>query len=155
MKTVKKRSQLQEKSVAKNLGGRVVVASGALWSAKGDVRNDNYLVECKTTRKDFYTITSKVWEKIVKEANSDHLRTPLLVVDLRDYDRYVIFPYNILESELENEHTHTFQGKGKSFTFKGLDDLPYIIATFKSLSGLKDNKIVAVRFQDLDKYINI
>ena len=34
MKTVKRRSQKQEKSVAKDMGAKVVVASGAMWSAK-------------------------------------------------------------------------------------------------------------------------
>lgn len=91
MKTVKKRSQKQEKSVAKTFNGKVTAASGALWGMKGDVRNDRFLIECKTTEKDYYTLTAKVWEKIQEEALKDHMRTPLLMVDLEDSERYVIF----------------------------------------------------------------
>ena len=76
MKTVKRRSQKQEKSVAKDFNARTVVASGAKWGAKGDVRNDKFLIECKTTEKDYYSLTANVWEKIEREAITDHMRTP-------------------------------------------------------------------------------
>lgn len=91
MRTVKKRSQKQENSVAKTFGGRVTAASGALWGMKGDVRSDKFLIECKTTEKDYYTLTSKTWEKIQEEAIKDHMRTPLMMIDLKDRDRYVVF----------------------------------------------------------------
>lgn len=91
MKTVKRRSQKQEKSVAKQFGGKVTIASGAIWSSKGDVRNSKFLIECKTTEKDYYSLTAKVWEKIEQEAIKDHLRTPLMVIDLEDKDRVVVF----------------------------------------------------------------
>ena len=64
MKTVKRRSQKQEKSVAKDFNANVTVASGAFWGMKADVRNDKFLIECKTTEKDYYSLTAKVWEKI-------------------------------------------------------------------------------------------
>lgn len=51
---VRKKSQLQEKRVASELGGRVTPASGALWGAKGDVKSDLFLAECKTTEKPAY-----------------------------------------------------------------------------------------------------
>lgn len=89
---VKKKSQLQEKSVAKDLNAKTVVASGALWGSKGDVRHDEFLVECKTTEKPFYSLTMKVWEKIEKEAVRDGLRTPLMCVDINNgEDRYAVF----------------------------------------------------------------
>ena len=89
---VKKKSQLQEKSVAKDLDAKTVVASGALWGSKGDVRHDEFLVECKTTEKPYYSLTMKVWEKIEKEAVRDGLRIPLMCVDLNDgKDRYAVF----------------------------------------------------------------
>lgn len=91
MKTVKKRSQKQEKSVAQKFGGKVTAASGALWGMKGDVRTDKFLIECKTTEKDYYTLTAKVWEKIQEEAIKDHMRIPLMMIDLKDQDRYVVF----------------------------------------------------------------
>lgn len=91
MKTVRRRSQKQEKSVAKKFGGRVTAASGALWSMKGDVRTNKFLIECKTTEKSYYTLTAKVWEKIALEALKDHMRTPLMSIDLEDTERYIVF----------------------------------------------------------------
>ena len=89
---VKKKSQKQEKSVAKDLNARTVVASGALWGSKGDVRHDNLLVECKTTDKSFYSLTMQVWEKIEKEAIRDGLRLPVMCIDLNGgKDRYAVF----------------------------------------------------------------
>ena len=89
---VKKKSQLQEKSVAKDLNARVVVASGALWGSKGDVRHDNLLVECKTTDKDFYSLTLTTWEKIEKEAIKDGLRIPVMCVDIKGgKERYAVY----------------------------------------------------------------
>ena len=86
---VKKKSQLQEKRVAKDLDARTVVASGALWCSKGDVRHDDFLVECKTTENPYYSLTMKVWEKIEKEATRDGLRVPLMCVDVNGgKDRY-------------------------------------------------------------------
>ena len=89
---VKKKSQKQEKSVAKDLNARTVVASGALWGSKGDVRHDNLLVECKTTEKDFYSVTMSVWDKIEREAVKDGLRVPIMCIDLKDgKERYAVF----------------------------------------------------------------
>ena len=89
---VKKKSQLQEKSVAKDLDARTVIASGALWGSKGDVRHDDFLVECKTTEKPYYSLTMKVWEKIEKEAIKDGLRIPLMCIDINDgKDRFAVF----------------------------------------------------------------
>lgn len=89
---VKKKSQLQERSVAKDLNARTVVASGALWGSKGDVRHDNLLVECKTTEKPFYSLTITVWEKIEKEAINDGLRLPVMCIDVNGgKDRYAVF----------------------------------------------------------------
>ena len=91
MITVKKRSQKQEKSVAKDFIAKVVVASGALWGAKGDVRSDKFLIECKTTQKDYYSLTATIWEKIEQEALKDNLRIPLMAIDIKDRDRVIVF----------------------------------------------------------------
>lgn len=89
---VKKKSQLQEKSVAKDLNARTVVASGALWGSKGDVRHDNLLVECKTTDKDFYSVTLTTWDKIEREAIKDGLRIPVMCIDIKGgKERYAVY----------------------------------------------------------------
>lgn len=92
---VKKKSQKQEEDIAQKVGGNRVVASGALWGAKGDVRTDTLLIEAKTTSKEYYSVTAKVWEKIEREAVSDGLRFPLMIVDLKDGEkRYAVFSLN-------------------------------------------------------------
>ena len=58
--TTRYRSNKQEREVAKIFGGKQVIASGSLWFADSDVRSDKYLIECKTTEKDYYTLTAKV-----------------------------------------------------------------------------------------------
>ena len=88
--TTKYKSNKQEKDVAKILGGKTVMASGSLWQAKGDVRTSKYLVECKTTDKDFYKLEQKILAKIAKEAIKDGLRSPLLVFDCKN-ERFVVF----------------------------------------------------------------
>ena len=146
MKTVKRRSQKQEKSVAKDFSAKTVVASGALWGAKGDVRNDKFLIECKTTEKDYYTITNKVWEMIEEESLKDRMRTPLLIIDLQDRDRYVVFNPNQFMKQVNTyeivPHVH---GGCNSYKFKGYTDenLP-ILFSMLPLKSVKKNHILMV-----------
>ena len=84
-------SKRQESKVAKELSGKVTPASGALWGAKADVRNDTFLVECKTTEKDFYSLTFNTWDKIYREAIKDSLRIPVMCIDLQNgKQRYAV-----------------------------------------------------------------
>lgn len=78
-----RKSRKQEKNVAKELEARPVIASGALWGAKGDVRHDGYLIECKTTEKDYYVLSKSTWAKIRREAIRDGIRVPLMSIDLQ------------------------------------------------------------------------
>lgn len=82
--TTKYKSNLQEKRVAKDLNAKVTVASGALSFQKADVRNDIFLVECKTTSKPFYSLTETTWKRIEKQALMDGIRVPLMCIDLED-----------------------------------------------------------------------
>jgi len=135
--TDKRRSQKQEKSVAKAFNAKTTPASGAKWGQKADVRNEDYLIECKTTQKDFYTITTKVWEKIRTEAIKDHGRIPLLVIDLRDKDRYVVFRPQDFDHKVNTyecaPHVH---GGFKSFKFNG-----YSVLHVPILFSLKSDKM--------------
>jgi Holliday junction resolvase len=45
-----------ERKLAKKLGGRVQPGSGALPFAKEDVKTADYLIQCKSTTKNSYTI---------------------------------------------------------------------------------------------------
>lgn len=78
----KLRSKKQEKRVASELKGKTQPASGALWGAKADVRSDLFLVECKTTLKDYYQLSYNIWNKIYREAVKDGLRIPVMCIDL-------------------------------------------------------------------------
>ena len=80
----KKKSQSQEKRVAKEIGGKTTIASGAFWSSKADVRSKLFLVECKTTEKDFYSLTYNVWNKVYNEAIKDGMRIPIMCIDLNN-----------------------------------------------------------------------
>jgi hypothetical protein len=97
MLPTKKASLKQEKRVAKEVGGRATIASGALPSQKGDVRSSRFLIECKTTEKDFFTFTRKVWDKIKKEAIRDGMRYPVLSVEFAAHlKQSAIFSFNDL-----------------------------------------------------------
>lgn len=59
MEATRDYSNVQEKSVASALGGKVVANSGATAFLKGDVSLDNALVECKTVMKKQSSISIK------------------------------------------------------------------------------------------------
>lgn len=87
---VRDKSKRQEARTAKDLGGKTTIASGALVQ-KGDVFNEHFLVECKTTEKPYYSLTRKVWDKIVKEARNSNLRTAVMRIDISDSDNPMSF----------------------------------------------------------------
>lgn len=89
-----KQSQKHEKRIAKAIGGSTTAASGAFWSRKGDVRNNELLVEHKWTGKKSKTIQSAELKKITNEAIMDG-RTPIFGIHL-DGEDYVI----LLETDL-------------------------------------------------------
>ena len=60
-------SKSQEKNVAEKINGRVQIASGAL-DEKGDVKSEQFLIECKTTGKLSYPLRYSTWNKIREEA---------------------------------------------------------------------------------------
>lgn len=153
MKTVKRRSQKQEKSVAKDFDARTVVASGALWGAKGDVRNDKFLIECKTTQKDFYAVSTKVWEKIEEEALKDRMRIPLLVVDLHDSDRYVIFNPNQFDTKVDAYDLKvSVHGGCKSFRLNGID-FPMLFSLNVIKSKKRQHILIAMPFKDFEEFL--
>ena len=155
MKTVKRRSQKQEKSVAKKFNARLTAASGALWGMKGDVRSDKYLIECKTTEKDFYTLTAKVWEKIQEEAIQDHMRTPLMVIDLKDTDRYVVFrPKDFNRSIVSPLLSSVQVNKSVRITSTMVGEMEtgdYIHSQQFILSGKQNNVLCVMMYKDFEE----
>ena len=155
MKTVKRRSQKQEKSVAKKFNARVTAASGALWGMKGDVRSDKCLIECKTTEKDYYTLTAKVWEKIQEEAIQDHMRTPLMVIDLKDTDRYVVFrPKDFNKSMVSPLLSSVQVNKSVRITSTMVGEMEtgdYIHSQQFILSGKQNNVLCVMMYKDFEE----
>ena len=70
MKPTRFYSNLQEKKVAKAVGGKKVANSGATAFNKGDVTTDNILIECKTCCDDkkSFSIKKEWLEKNKEEA---------------------------------------------------------------------------------------
>ena len=81
-------SKKQEKRIAKEMNAKVTVASGALEFQKADVRDDMFLVEAKTTEKEFYPLNIKTWDKISDQALHDGMRIPVMCLDFLKYDRF-------------------------------------------------------------------
>ncbi len=78
-----KRSGLQEREIAKNLGAKLVPRSGA-GKQKGDVRDKGFLrIEAKTTLKKSFSVTRDMYEKIETAAMS-HDEVPVIVIEFLD-----------------------------------------------------------------------
>lgn len=100
-------SNKQEKEVAKDIGGRVVIASGSLWGMKGDARSDKYLCECKTTGKEKYRLHIGIWEKISDEALKDGLRSPLMCIELGNNHKKAVFESTLLHGDTMFEYYYS------------------------------------------------
>lgn len=154
MKTLKRRSQKQEKSVAKDFNAKVTVASGALWGMKADVRNDKFLIECKTTEKDYYSLTAKVWEKIEQEAIRDHMRIPLMVIDLEDQDRVVVFRPQDFDESIDKrcfirEIPKSVRVRAKDLGADGFGD--YTCMLVRHICGKKNNVLCLMLQKDFEE----
>ena len=100
-------SKKQEKRIAKEMNAKVTVASGALEFQKADVRDDMFLVEAKTTEKEFYPLNIKTWDKISDQALHDGMRIPVMCLDLDD-GRFPVAVMSIHDFEvLKGDHLFT------------------------------------------------
>jgi len=100
-----RRSRRQERAVADSLRGRTQPASGADPTRKGDVRNKNFLVECKRTDKGAISVKASWVRKICNQAARDK-REPLIVLDIGDERVYLLpqttFEFYIGEGEIDD-----------------------------------------------------
>lgn len=90
MRTInQRRSDRQEASVAKDLGGKVQAGSGAPDFSKGDVRvrdsNEKIgmRVECKTTSHKSYSLELATFRKIQAEAISGGMEIPVMQIEFQ------------------------------------------------------------------------
>ena len=80
------RSPVQEKELAKKLGGKVTAGSGC-GNEKGDVRLRNVLrVECKTTKNASFSVTTDMIDKIEAVALA-HGELPAMLIELENGSR--------------------------------------------------------------------
>lgn len=84
-----KRSRLQERRAAEQYGGSVSPGSGNGWIRKADVRTPDYLIECKTTLKNSYSIKRDDWVKLQNQGLMDD-RIPLMEIDLNGFGLVVM-----------------------------------------------------------------
>ena len=91
-----KQSQKHEKRIAKAIGGSTTAASGAFWSRKGDVRNQDLLVEHKWTGKKSKTIQAAELQKITTEAIMDG-RMPVFGIHLDGEDYVILLETDFME----------------------------------------------------------
>lgn len=104
---IKKRSDLQERRVAADLGGKVQKASGATDFAKGDVRKfGDVRVECKTTGTKNYRLSIKDIKKIQSEALKGGMEDWVMQIEFQgqtgvNYKYAVMGYYSFIEAMKE------------------------------------------------------
>ena len=85
-------SNKQEKAVAKAVGGRQTANSGATAFSKGDVRTDEWCIECKTatTAKASFSIKRDWLDKNREEAFQMGKHHSALVIDFGDNENHYL-----------------------------------------------------------------
>ena len=85
-------SNQQEKKVAKRVGGKQTANSGATKWSKGDVKNDLFLLECKThtEEREQFTIYRDWIEKNREEAFESGKFHSALVLDFGDGEQHYL-----------------------------------------------------------------
>lgn len=88
----RKQSNKQEERLANLVGGRAQPGSGAKWGAKGDVRAEDYLLECKFTDHESFSVSTKLWAEIKHKAMiAESGRKPALQLEIgKDKLRLVV-----------------------------------------------------------------
>jgi hypothetical protein len=80
-----KTSKGQESRVASQVGGKRQPGSGASDYAKGDVKQEKFLIECKMTQAGSIRVTGKWLSKISREAVAAG-RKPALSIEIQGHD---------------------------------------------------------------------
>ena len=76
----KKKSNKQEQALAKRVGGRTQAGSGNQWHSKGDVQDQDYLIECKYTKNKSFRVSVDLWEEITEKAFAMGGKTPAIEI---------------------------------------------------------------------------
>ena len=73
----KKKGMKNEDRVQKTLN------SGSLWMDKGDLKSDEYVIECKFTEQKGFRVTTKILEKLWNES-MDANKMPMLTISIEE-----------------------------------------------------------------------
>lgn len=90
---MKKAWQKKEKRDARQFGARQTIRSGGLWFLPGDLKNESFLFDSKSTKHKSFTVTKAMWNKIYLEALESQ-RMPCLSIELGDGTELVILDKN-------------------------------------------------------------
>ena len=96
-------SKKQENKIAKTLNGKTVANSGAAMFCGGDVKLDEFLIECKTltSPKDSMTIKKEWLTKIKEESIAKRKPYSALTIDFGQSDNYFIIDEKLFKLLLE------------------------------------------------------
>ena len=148
-----RRSKLQEKRAARDVGGLVQKGSGSSHFAKGDFRNvGNVRGECKFTRKRVYVLKEDDLKKIQMEALKggfeDWVMQVEFVGDVGQSRKFAVLDYKMFQEMWQSPghqyHTSSksqssYAQVGKSFQFKMEDSLKYSEMHVMQLAFMEDN----------------
>lgn len=98
-------SSRQEKKVAKDVGGKLSVNSGAAKFSCGDVYTDLALYECKTVTKEVksYSVKKDVLNKLKREAFESGKQFPIMVFNFKpDGEMFYVLPEKQFKWLMEN-----------------------------------------------------
>jgi len=92
----------QERRVAKKVGGKVQPGSGSKDFAKGDIKEESFLVECKFTEKQSIRVELKWLKKISREAMAEG-KIPALSVEIQHDDHLTAQDWTMIPTEALKE----------------------------------------------------
>ena len=97
-------SSRQEKTVAKNINGKVVPNSGAIRFGAGDVQTNNVLIECKTCTKpqNSFSVKKEWITKNREEAFAMGKSYSAVVIDFGDGEQHYIISERMFKQWLES-----------------------------------------------------
>lgn len=84
-----KKWQLKEIKDEKTFQGKRTTGSGNRWHSPGDIKSDVFLIDCKQTDKNSYSVSRDTWNKIYEEALFSY-RIPMLSLDISGTELVVL-----------------------------------------------------------------
>jgi hypothetical protein len=78
----RKKSTKQEQRWAGKAGGKAQAGSGAVWSSKGDVKQEDFLFENKRTDAESYRLSTDTWAEIDTKAMLAERRKPAMHIEI-------------------------------------------------------------------------